>query len=283
MGFISTKVYPNSFPGIVEALRARGATVYITNVESLGATREKAEQFKTGFLQIKATDGSAKFNIMGHSHGGLYTRDAITNLGLAPNVASLTTVDSPHRGSVLAGVMNLINNVAPMIGNLIAGFIPFPGDQSKLAINIQQLTPNYMNNTFNPNCPNAAGVYYQSWTGQYKVYNLFSTTAHFLIMLVQALTGTSSTPSTPQEYVAAFNKVLPDLATEIFFLGGGFNDGLVPVNSAKWGTFLGVQSGNWFTKGVNHIDVVNLSPNGAPFDVVGYWVKVVQNLKNKGY
>lgn len=285
MGFMPSTTYPNSFPGIVAALQARGATVYTPVVEPLGPTREKAEQFKAEFLKIKAdySDPNIKFNIIGHSHGGIYTRDAITNLGLSSYVASLTTVDSPHRGSFIAQVNVDIAEIAPWLANMIAGLIPMVGDPAKLEINNIQLSIDYMTKVFNPNCPNKSGVYYQSWSGMYRRYDIFKTTVDFLIMLVQIMTGTSPQPSTPAEYVAALYKLLPDLATETYILGGGVNDGLVSVSSAKWGTYLGTQAGPWYSAGVNHLDVVNLTPRGAPFDVVGYWVKVVQNLKKKGY
>jgi hypothetical protein len=41
--------------------------------------------------------------------------------------------------------------------------------------------------------------------------------------------------------------------------------------------------GPWYTKGLNHIDAVNMQVYGQVWDAVGYWVKTVQNLKAKGY
>jgi triacylglycerol lipase len=283
MGFITNDVYPNSFPGIVEALKACGATVYTPTVDSLGATRTKAGEFKAAFLSIKAADGSAKFNIIGHSHGGLYTRDAISNLGLAPYVASHTSVDSPHRGSPIAQMGVDIQKISPALAKMIVGMMPFAGDQSQLDVNMLNLSTNYMIYTFNPNTPNKSGIYYQSWTGEFRYYNIFAMLGDFLTMLIQELNGTLSTPTTVQQYVAAFQKVLPDLATEMWLLGAGFNDGLVPVSSAQWGTFRGVEAGYWWTYGVDHLDMVNINPKGVNFDVVGGWVKLVKDLKAKGY
>jgi triacylglycerol lipase len=283
MGFISTPVYPNSFPGIGEALTARGAKVYFTNVDSLASTRQKAEQFKAQFLQIKAATGAAKFNIIGHSHGGLYTRDAISNLGLAPYVASLTTVDSPHRGSPIAQTMVDIQRLVPALGEMMAGMVPFAGDQSQLDINILNLSEDYMNRVFNPNTPNKSGIYYQSWTGAFRQYNVFSMLSYFLTMLMQSLGGTLEQPSTPQQYVAAFHKALPALATEMWLLLKGYSDGLVTDDSAKWGYFRGIEFGSWWSYGVDHLDMVNLNPNGVSFDVVGGYVNIVKGLKSKGY
>jgi triacylglycerol lipase len=283
MGFIATPVYPNSFPGIGEALTAKGAKVYFTNVDSLASTRQKAEQFKAQFLQIKAATGAAKFNIIGHSHGGLYTRDAITNLGLYPYVASLTTVDSPHRGSKIAQTMVDIKRLVPALAEMMAGMVPFAGDQSQLDINILNLSEDYMNRVFNPNTPNKSGIYYQSWTGAFRDYNIFSMLSYFLNMLMQSLGGTLEQPSTPQQYVAAFHKALPALATEMWLLFAGFNDGLVTDDSAKWGYFRGTEFGSWWSHGVDHLDMVNLNSNGVSFDVVGGYVNIVKGLKSKGY
>lgn len=43
-----------------------------------------------------------RFNLIAHSMGGLDARYAISRLGLAPRVASLTTIGAPHRGTPLA-------------------------------------------------------------------------------------------------------------------------------------------------------------------------------------
>ena len=127
------------------------------------------------------------------------------------------------------------------------------------------------------------GIYYQSWTGAFRHYSIFYTLGYFLNALMQTLSGSLDEPSTPQEYVAAMHKAFPALATEMWLLFAGYNDGLVPVNSAKWGTFRGTEFGSWWSYGVDHIDMVNLNPNGVSFDVIGEWVSLVQDLKNRGY
>jgi triacylglycerol lipase len=284
MGFISNPDYPNSFPGIGEALKARGATdIYYTNVDSLQSTRVKAEQFKQEFQKIQALyPAGTKFNIIAHSHGGIYTRDAISNLGLAPYVASLTTVASPHRGANLAQLYADIKKYVPALLSMMAGMMPFAGDQQYLDVNLLNLSTSYMQNTFNPNTPNMPGIYYQSWAGEFRHYNVFTMLGDFILMLIRQLNGTLSNPSTPAQYVAAFHKALPDSATAQWLIGGGHNDGLVPEYSAKWGTYLGTDFGYWWTYGIDHVDTVNINPNGVNFDVIGTYVNFVQILKAKG-
>ncbi len=52
--------------------------------------------------EILEETGSDKVNIIAHSKGGLDSRYAISCLGAAPYVASLTTINTPHRGCEFA-------------------------------------------------------------------------------------------------------------------------------------------------------------------------------------
>ncbi len=288
MGFTPSAAYPNSIPGIYEALKACGATVYTPSVDAIAGTRDKAEQFKSEFLKIQALyPAGQKFNIIGHSHGGLYTRDAITNLGLAPYVSSLTTVATPHRGSYIDQIsMNMTklmpSSISALMNKLEAALIGV--DPNKLSENNYNLSVEYMTKIFNPNTPNVSGIYYQSWNGAYRYYSIIGSLFGGLTMIADVLkSGGNLTmgPATPAIMKTLYDAMYP-LATMAYFLGGGEGDGLVQTSSAKWGTFLGTQKGPWYIKGVNHLDDVNLCPYGAPFDVVGYWKTVVKNLKAKG-
>lgn len=286
MGFTPSPAFPHSFPGIVEALQAKGAAVYYPAVPAIASTREKAEAFKVEFAKIQALyPTGTKFNVIGHSHGGLYTRDTITNLGIGSSVASLTTADSPHRGSYIDQLMLDIVELFPMFESLISGALPFTGDPEKLKQNNIDLSVDYMTKVFNPNTPNKSGVYYQSFTCAYRYYDLLKALWDGITMIVQALTGSgvSVNPNDPVAVAKALYDVLPDLSAECYFLGGGLGDGLVQVSSSKWGTFLGTQQGPWYSKGLNHLDAVNIAPYGAKWNAVSYWVKMVQNLKAKGY
>ncbi len=63
----------------------------------------------------------------------------------------------------------------------------------------------------------------------------------------------------------------------------GLNDGLVSVESAKWGerfTLLEPEG----TRGISHGDVVDLNrENIRGFDVREFYVKLVADLKRRGY
>jgi triacylglycerol lipase len=202
--------------GIEGALEDEGADVYVTAVNCMDSTQNKAAQFRAQVLQILAATGAAKVNIIGHSHGTIYTRYAITNLGLASKVASHTSLCGPHRGSSAADV---IIGVCGDVGGWLVGatcdviYSFLLGDSNPNSYdNAIAVSRPYMNNVFNPNCPNASGIYYQSFATRIKT-------------------------------ITADMMLEPTFLLILYYEGA--NDGLVSVNSAKWGNFRGVIEGAW--------------------------------------
>ena len=240
---------------IPEALEDEGADVYITSVNGMDSTRNKAESFKAQFLQILAVSGAAKANVIGHSHGTLYTRDAISNLGLADKVVTHTSIAGPHRGSVIADmIVGLVpDSLEWLVGDVmdfIYAFIFGDTDPNSLE-NGYDVTRPYMVNTFNPNTPNMPGIYYQSWAAKAK----------------------TSCPSVILE--ATWLAMLPF---------EGANDGLVSVNSAKWGNFRGVEDAAWYSVGCDHLNIVGQLFGLTPgFDENEFYVDMVSELKDWGY
>ncbi|MEW5733725.1 MAG: alpha/beta fold hydrolase [Thermodesulfobacteriota bacterium] len=241
--------------GVADALDDEGAAVYATSVNAIGSTAQKAQQFRTQVLQILALTGKAKVNVIGHSHGGLYPRYAISNLGLASKVASLTTIGAPHRGSTVMDAMTgilpapLITANAELMNFLYA--FAFGDTNPDYAANSLELTTGYMRNIFNPSVPNMAGVYYQSYNGKVKL-------------------------GTPVILIEPCWLLL--LATE------GESDGMTSTMSAKWGTWRGTVSGAWYSPGVDHYgevgQILGLTPG---FDAPGFYVDMVRDLKSRGY
>lgn len=248
----------NYWNRIPSTLEDEGADVYITSVNGMDSTVNKALAFKQQFLQIKAVTGAARLNVIGHSHGTLYTRYAISNLGLSPYVASYTSIAGPHRGSAIADViMGVIpNSFEPLVGACLDFVYAYIfGDKNPSSVqNGYDLVRSYMINTFNPNTPNKSGVYYQSWAAKIKM---------------MAIDGRNW-------YFAPTWAIL--LATE------GANDGLVSVTSAQWGNFRGVQEGAWYSAGVDHLNIVDQVFGITPgFDAPQFYVDLVSDLKTRGY
>lgn len=86
--------------GIGSALKSGGATVYVTQQSAANASEVRGEQLLAELRRLQATYGHARFNLVGHSHGGHTVRYVAA---VAPElIASVTTVGSPHAGSPVA-------------------------------------------------------------------------------------------------------------------------------------------------------------------------------------
>ncbi|MCP4116977.1 MAG: alpha/beta fold hydrolase [Desulfobacteraceae bacterium] len=246
--------------GLEDRLEDEGANVYVTSVDGMGSTADKAASFKAQFEEILAISGSEKANIIGHSHGTVYTRYAISNLGLGTEgkVASHSSIAGPHHGSAIADVViGLVpDSLEWLVGDtmdFIYAFLFGDSDPDSMQ-NAYDLTRPYMVNTFNPNTPNVDGVYYQSWAAKIKTMAVNARNWYFL--------GT----------------------WPILLAYEGANDGLVSVDSAKWGNFRGVEDAAWYSAGCDHLNIVGMPFGITPgFDRDGFYIDLMSELKDWGY
>lgn len=241
--------YWNDIP---DELRDKGATIYITSVNSMDGTEEKAEAWQRQVLEILAISNASKVNVIGHSHGSVYSRYAIANFtSLKKKVASHTSIAGPHRGSTIASlVLDLIEG--NFLEDVFNGFFKtIMGDTNTDSVkNLRDLTPGYMQNVFNPNTPNIDNIYYQSYA--YKIRTLVG--------------------------AGIFVPTWPILKHY-----EGDNDGLVSVESAKWGNFRGVIKGALWA-GVSHLSAVDMISGITPgFDAPAHFVDIVGDLKKRGF
>ena len=94
--------YVNYWGRIPKELQRNGATVYYGQQQSAAAVEDSGRELADRIRQILAETGCEKVNIIAHSKGGLDSRAAIAHAGCAPCVASLTTINTPHRGCIFA-------------------------------------------------------------------------------------------------------------------------------------------------------------------------------------
>ncbi len=241
--------------GIKDPLEDEGCDVYITSVNGMDSNVNKAADFKSQVLQILAISGSPKVNIIGHSHGTVYSRYMISNLGMASKVATHTSIAGPHRGSELADLImySFSDDVVDLLGgalDLVYAYIMGDTDPNSVENGYDMTTP-YME-TFNANTPNDPNIYYQSWAAKAK-------------------TGCPS--------------VLLEIPWLIMLAeGAGANDGLVSVDSAKWGNFRGVEDAAWWSIGCDHLNIVGMFLGITPgFDAPEFYVGIASELKDWGY
>ena len=92
----------NAFGNIGNELKKAGYSVYIADTDGFGSVENNAAQLKRFIERVMAESGAKKVNIIAHSKGGLDAKYMITELDMEDSVASLTTLCTPHRGSIIA-------------------------------------------------------------------------------------------------------------------------------------------------------------------------------------
>ncbi len=130
LGFDSLLGTYDYFYGIAGELRRGGARVYVANVSASNFSEVRGEQLIDYLDTLRAVHGHAKFNLIGHSHGGPTARYVAS---VRPDlVASITSIGSPHRGSKVADALATVappnSGQAALIGgfvNALSGFIEF--------------------------------------------------------------------------------------------------------------------------------------------------------------
>jgi len=244
--------YFNYWGRIPKELIKNGAKIYYGNQEAFASVETNAEAIRRKILEITEETGCDKVNIIAHSKGGLDSRYAITKLGMADYVASLTTVATPHRGSPVSDLGNKVpDNIYRKVSDFMnKRFRKFGDTAPDFYTACHQLSSGFAEE-FNREVPDSDKVYYQSYASVMKNALSFGLLSVTYLMIKGA--------------------------------DGGRNDGLVTEQSAVWGEFKGVYESKG-VRGVSHGDTIDL----AREDYKGYdpreeYVKIVADLKERGF
>ena len=243
----------NYWGRIPKQLEDNGATVYYGQQQSAASVADCGAELAHKIQEIVDKTGCDKVNIIAHSKGGLDSRYALTLPGVAEHVASLTTINTPHRGCEFADYLlskipekqkNLIadtyNTTLKKLGDPDPDFLEAVGDLTAQACK-----------TFNEQIANVEGVYYQSVGSKLNIASGGRFPLNFSYQLVK--------------------------------LFDGANDGLVGEDSFPWGErfeFLTVKG----KRGISHGDMIDLNrENFKEFDVREFFVGLVADLKQRGF
>lgn len=85
---------------LAKLLCANGVDVYFGEQDSNGSIESNALQIERVALAALQRSGAEKLNILAHSKGGLEARYLISSMGWGDRIASLTTISTPHNGSL---------------------------------------------------------------------------------------------------------------------------------------------------------------------------------------
>lgn len=242
----------NYWGRIPAELKRNGAVLFYGSQQSAASVAECGEELAARIGQIRQETGCDKVNIIAHSKGGLDSRYAISKCGAAPYVASLTTINTPHRGCIFADYLldKIPDAVCHKVASKYNAALTLLGDsQPDFMKAVRDLTASACAG-LNETLPDSPQVYYQSigsrmngaFSGRFPLNMSYPMVKHF----------------------------------------DGANDGLVSVDSMEWGsrfTCLTVPGG----RGISHGDMIDLNrENIDGFDVREFYVNLVRELKERG-
>lgn len=250
VGFKDLK-YINYWGRIPKELIRNGATIYYGNQEAWGTVEYNAQDMKDRILETIRQTGCEKVNIIAHSKGGLDARYMISELNMGDYVASLTLMGVPHQGSKIIDIIyHIPKGMFQTIGKGFNKYFRLIGEKNPDFFTATRQLSTYYCKEFNEKVKDCDQVYYQSYATVMR--HLFS------------------------DYIL----IIPYLLLRIM---DGENDGLVTVESSKWGEFKGVLK-NKHSRGISHGDIIDLRKNDyRGFDVREHYVKMVAELKDLGY
>ena len=245
----------NYWGRIPAELAKNGASIYYGEHESAVSVEEAAKELSEKIKKIVSETGCEKVNIIAHSKGGLDSRYAIANLGVAPYVASLTTVNTPHKGCEFADkllsaipediqekVAEGYNKTMRKLGDKNPDFIAAVSDLTASACEKR--------NEALSEHPNLDGIFVQSIGSR----------------LDKAVSG----------------KFPLNLTYHLVKFFDGPNDGLVSEKSFPFGEHYRLLTANG-ERGISHGDMIDLNrENIDGFDVREFYVELVSDLKKRG-
>lgn len=245
----------NYWGRIPAALQKNGAQVYYGKQQSAQSIADSAKELAAQMQSILAETGAEKLNIIAHSKGGLDTRYAMQELGMAQYVASLTTINTPHHGC--AWVDGLLEKIPQHIAEKIAAHY------EKIFRGLGDQSPDFLAGVHDLTAVNCAAFH--------ASHPIEPEIPHHCIM---------------SEMRNALSAPFPLWLGYLCIKKQNRNDrcdGLVPVDSARL-------EGARFTmipktkfRGISHGDMIDLNrENIEDFDVREFYVGIVKELKERG-
>lgn len=242
----------NYWGRIPAALIRNGATIYYGKQQSSSSVARSAEEIRRTILKVIEETGAEKVNIIAHSKGGLDSRYAISCLGMDKYVATLTTINTPHKGCDMVDYLleKIPSSIAEFIAKRYNGIFSKLGDQN----------PDFM-----------AGVHDLSAVRAAKYDEEMPDSPIVSYRSVMTVMRSASSAGFPLNIGYKMIKKL-----------NGENDGLVWERSAVHGEYKLIRPET--KRGISHGDVIDLNrENINGFDVREFYVDMLCKLQQEGY
>lgn len=236
-----------AFRFIADFLRAQGLSIYVANQDGVGTIADNAAQLKAEITDILQKENCERVNLIAHSKGGLDARCMISQLDMAQQVASLTTLSTPHHGSRLSeALLKMPAWMAKTIAFFIDTFFRIFRDEKPNVLALaEELTVTSMEQ-FNKDVPNAPTVYYQSYSS-----------------------------TSPRK--KAFIRFIPYELSR--YCEQDDTDGMVSVSSSQWGNYRGSMQGE-----IDHFKMVGVYGSKKELTGVGlFYLHIARQLRQMGF
>ncbi|QTB91704.1 triacylglycerol lipase [Bifidobacterium saguini] len=255
----------NYWGRIPAELQRNGAVIYYGNHQSAASVPDSARELTERILHIVQTTGCGKVNVIAHSKGGLDMRYAIARCGAAPYVASLTTINTPHRG---CGFADYLLEKIPL-----AAQKQVEAAYNTAASHLGDKQPDFMAAVHDLTQAGCARLNAEIGDAN-ELHGNASTTGPFAGIICQSV-GSKLAHATTGKFPLNFTYPLVKWFD-------GPNDGLVAQPSFPWGERFTWLEPNG-TRGISHADMIDLNRENIPgFDVREFYVQIVAALKQRG-
>jgi len=219
------------FYGISNALTASGRRVFAPRVDAVQSPEVRGAQLVAAIEDARVQTHAAKVIVIGHSQGGLDARWAAAHD--PSSIAAVVTVATPHRGSPVADVaLGILPGNSSAALDVLANFFGASTTGSSASFQGAMMALSSSGAAaFNAATPDVPGMPYYSIAGR-------SNLAH-----------AGDCAPAAANFMATWDGSVDPLGAELLPVGAILglatlgntptNDGLVTVDSASWGTFLG--------------------------------------------
>ncbi len=216
--------------------------------------------------RVLAETGAERVNVIGHSLGGLDARYAVSTLGEGDRIASITMLATPNQGSILADIA--LDLLPRELDGFLDGLLAWwssdwanPAWAPDIRATLESLATDRAG-TFNRDNPDDPRVCYQSFAG---VSDLPVDAA------ADACEGRLLSAPGTEDSLDWRLWMLPNLE---------IGDGVVAVDSARWGRFRGCLPADHFDL-IGQVDDVGPDPDTG-FDALRFWRATIDDLARRG-
>ena len=241
-------IFMKPFGQIERILKIEGFNVSRSKIDAFAPIEQNAESLKEEILKIVKEHGVDKVNIVAHSKGGLDAKYMIEKLDMADRVASLTTLCTPHKGSVFSrGFIKLPRWILKFMSFFVNLWYRILGDKRPNSFkSLEQLSSS---NPVEEAVLLGSGIYCQSYSA-----TLERSRDDFVLGI-------------PLAFCHRIEKGAPC-------------DGLVTNESAKFGEY----KGNMLEGSISHSDVFDFMAKKKKKDrIYAFYSSLCEDLKVRGF